>query len=142
MHILLVEDNEGDILLVSEALEEGNFIHDLSVVKDGQSAIDFLQKINEHVDVKQPNLVLLDVNLPRLNGHEVLHFIKNDDGLKHIPVIMLTTSSSEKDMLSSYRNYANCYIIKPVDAHKFDEVISAIQKFWTSIAYLPNQHLN
>ena len=142
MHILLVEDNEGDILLVSEALEEGKFLHDLSVVKDGQSAIDFLQRKNEHADVKQPNLVLLDVNLPRLNGHEVLHFIKNDDKLKHIPVIMLTTSSSEKDMLSCYRNYANCYIIKPVDANRFDEVISAIQQFWTSIAYLPNQHLN
>lgn len=142
MHILLVEDNEGDILLVSEALEAANFVHHLSVVKDGQAAIDFLEKSNKPGNLGNPNLVLLDVNLPLINGHEVLHHIKNDNLLKHIPVIMLTTSSSEKDMLNCYRNHANCYIIKPVEAEKFDEVIAAIGNFWSKIAYLPNQNLN
>lgn len=142
MHILLVDDNEGDILLVSEALEAANFVHHLSVVKDGQAAIDYLEKKKE-VDYRfYPNLVLLDINLPLINGHEVLHHIKNSDLLKHIPVIILTTSSSEKDMLNCYRNHANCYIIKPVDAEKFDEVIAAIENFWSTIAYLPNQNVN
>lgn len=142
MHILLVEDNEGDILLVSEALEEGGTVYSLSVVKDGQSAIDFLKRKNEHVNANEPNLVLLDINLPRRNGQEVLHFIKNTDSQKHIPVVVLTTSSSQKDMMTSYKNYANCYVVKPVDAFKFEEVITGVIKFWTSIANLPNQQLS
>lgn len=138
MHILLVEDNEGDILLVSEALQNSNKDNQLSIVKDGQSAIDFFNGEKGHDILNHPNLVLLDINLPCLNGHEVLHYIKTNDKLKHIPVIVLTTSSSQKDILASYRNYANCYIVKPMDAQKFDEVINGIQSFWSNIAFLPN----
>lgn len=138
MHILLVEDNEGDILLVSEALQNSNKENQLSIVKDGQSAIDFFKEGSSIATLNQPNLVLLDINLPCLNGYEVLHYIKTNDKLKHIPVIVLTTSSSQKDILASYRNYANCYIVKPMDAQKFDEVINGIETFWSNIAFLPN----
>jgi CheY-like chemotaxis protein len=142
MHILVVEDNDGDILLITEALALSKLQHEVSVVKNGQSAIDFLQQQHEYQTVKAPNLVLLDINLPRRNGHEVLHFIKNSAFLKHIPVIILTTSSSEKDMLASYRNYANCYITKPVEAQQFEEVITGIEQFWGSIANLPHNQVN
>jgi CheY-like chemotaxis protein len=137
IHILLVEDNEGDILLTKEALNEGKIANEVSVVRDGKQAIDFLCQKEEYKNAKMPDLILLDVNLPKKNGHEVLHFIKNDDKLKHIPVIMLTTSSSEKDINSSYKNHANCYISKPVEVDDFIDAVKEIENFWFTLVKLP-----
>jgi CheY-like chemotaxis protein len=137
IHILLVEDNEGDIYLTTEALEEKRIINQISVVKDGQAALDFIFKRGEYSDAKMPDLILLDVNLPKKNGHEVLAEIKSDEISKHIPVIVLTTSSSEKDINSCYKNHANCYITKPVEADQFLQAVSTIEGFWLSIVSLP-----
>ena len=139
IHILLVEDNEGDIVLTTEALEEGKVANSLSVVKDGWEAIQYLEKNDGYEDAEEPNLVLLDINLPKVNGHEVLKHIKTSDSLKHIPVIMLTTSSDQNDINKSYQNHSNCYITKPVEANKFIEVISTIENFWISIVQLPSK---
>ena len=137
IHILLVEDNEGDIVLTLEAFEEAKIINDISIVRNGQAAIDFLLQKGEYANVKTPDLILMDINLPRKNGLEVLQYIKSDSNLKHIPVVMLTTSSSEKDILTSYRNYASCFISKPVDVHDFLAVISEVENFWVNIVKLP-----
>jgi CheY-like chemotaxis protein len=137
IHILLVEDNEGDILLTTEALNEGKILNNVSVVRDGFEAIRFLEKEHPFTNETSPEIILLDVNLPKVDGHEVLNFIKNNENFKHIPVIMLTTSSSEKDILKSYKNHANCYITKPVDITEFLEVVSTIEDFWISIVKLP-----
>jgi CheY-like chemotaxis protein len=136
--ILLVEDNEGDILLTREALEEAKIMIKLKVVKDGKEAIDFLNKQGKYTAVQLPDLILLDVNLPKKNGHEVLKYIKETDGLKHIPVIMLTTSSSEKDINESYNNHVNCYITKPVEVDDFLSIVATIENFWISIVKLPS----
>jgi CheY-like chemotaxis protein len=133
----LVEDNEGDIVLTMEAFKEANILNHVDVVRDGQEALDFLKKENDHVNAITPDIVLLDLNLPKIDGTEILNIIKNDPVLKVIPVIMLTTSDSEKDILKSYYNHANCYITKPVDMDKFMEVIQAIKNFWISIVKLP-----
>jgi CheY-like chemotaxis protein len=141
IHILLVEDNEGDILLTREALEEAKILTRLSVTKDGKEAIDFLTRQGKYPDAQLPDLLLLDVNLPKKNGHEVLQYIKGDDNLKHIPVIMLTTSSSERDINLSYNNYANCYITKPVEVNEFLQVVATIENFWISIVKLPTNKI-
>lgn len=140
--ILLVEDNEGDILLTREAFEEAKIMIDLDVVRDGKLAIDYLSNGMHNENVEFPDLILLDVNLPKKNGHEVLQFIKTDVQLKHIPVIMLTTSSSPKDINLSYNNHVNCFITKPVDAGTFLEVVSSIENFWIKIVKLPNTKKN
>ncbi|WP_209330284.1 response regulator [Lunatimonas salinarum] len=137
-HILLVEDNEGDILLTREALEEANFEHILSVVKDGKDAIQFLLQVDPFEGVKRPDLVLLDINLPKKSGHEVLQFIKSTEEIKHIPVIMLTTSSSNADILKAYKSHANCFITKPVDVEDFMNTVSMIDRFWIRTAVLPS----
>jgi len=137
IHILLVEDNEGDILLTTEALKEGKIINKISVVRDGEEALDFLNRKGKYTDAVSPDLILLDVNLPRKNGHEVLQYVKNSEEIKHIPVIMLTTSSSEKDIKLSYSNHANCYITKPVESDTFLDVVASIENFWISIVKLP-----
>lgn len=137
IHILLVEDNEGDILLTKEAFENSNVTNQLSVVKDGQEAIHFLEKKGSYSSVSTPDFLLLDVNLPKRNGFEVLKFVKEDKDLKHIPVIMLSTSSSPKDINESYSHYANCFITKPESADKLFDVISVVEKFWVSVATLP-----
>jgi CheY-like chemotaxis protein len=137
IHILLVDDNEGDILLTREALEEARIINRISVAYDGLDALNFLKKKPPFGDSESPDLILLDINLPRMDGKEVLHIIKNDPELKRIPVIMLTTSSSEKDILTSYDNHANCYITKPVDLNRFMDVVRTIEDFWISIVKLP-----
>ena len=137
IHILLVEDNEGDILLTTEALEEGKIINKVSVVKDGKLAIDFLNNKEPYADEEIPNLILLDINLPKKNGHEVLKYIKGSEKFRHIPIIMLTTSSSEKDIHEAYNQYANCFITKPVDVDEFMEAVIKIESFWISIVQLP-----
>lgn len=139
IHILLVEDNEGDIVLTMEALEERKVVNNISVVKDGKEALDFLYETEKYKGRKLPDLILLDVNLPKKSGHEVLQTIKGDDSLKQIPVIMLTTSSSERDIQLSYRHHANCYITKPVEVDQFLEAITSIEDFWLSIVTLPNK---
>ena len=135
--ILLVEDNEGDVLLTTDALYEGKISNSISVVRDGWEAIQFLEKTGSYTNAVIPDLILLDVNLPKMNGHEVLKVIKSSEKLKHIPVIMLTTSSSEGDIMQSYQNYANCYITKPVETENFMKVITSIEDFWISIVKLP-----
>ncbi|WP_159473924.1 response regulator [Dyadobacter sp. 3J3] len=142
IHILLVEDNEGDILLTTEALQEARILNRISVVRDGEEAIDFLKQEGKHTLAEQPDLVLLDVNLPKKNGHEVLKYIKKSDEIKHIPVIMLTTSSSEKDINLSYKNHANCYITKPIELDSFLNVVRQIENFWISIVTLPSVNIN
>jgi two-component system, chemotaxis family, response regulator Rcp1 len=140
IHILLVDDNEGDILLTREALEEARIINKISIAYDGIEAISFLKSLPSF-DTSMPDLILLDINLPKMDGTEVLAIIKSDPDLKRIPVIMLTTSSSEKDILASYDNYANCYITKPVDLQRFMDVVRTIEDFWISIVKLPKTHV-
>lgn len=138
IRILLIEDNEGDILLTTEALEEAKIANEVDVLRDGEMAIKFLEK---HADAHGllPDLVLLDVNLPKRNGHEVLMFIKSNPKLAHIPVIMLTTSSSPDDVKAAYDEHVNCYIVKPVEADAFLQMTSTIEEFWFSIVKLPRK---
>ncbi|QED36548.1 response regulator [Antarcticibacterium arcticum] len=135
--VLLVEDNEGDIVLISEALKEGNFVEKVSVVKDGWEALNYLAKKEKYSAETTPDLILLDINLPKLNGHEVLKQIKADEFLRHIPVIILSTSSSQDDISSCYRNFANCFISKPVNAGDYLRLVSSIKEFWSSTVQLP-----
>ncbi len=137
VHILLVEDNEGDILLTTEALSEKRMINSVDVVRDGWEAIRYLEKKDNYREVKIPDIILLDINLPKLNGQEVLRNIKKNPDLLHIPVIMLTTSSNVKDISESYNNHVNCYITKPVEANRFQQVLSSIENFWINTAQLP-----
>lgn len=139
IHILLVEDNEGDILLTTEALKEGRIQNETSVVKDGAAAMEFLLQSGKYKNARRPNLILLDVNLPKLNGIEVLQKIKTHETLRTIPVIMLTTSSAESDVYKSYLEHANCYITKPVDITRFLDIVTSIEDFWVSIVELPKQ---
>ena len=137
--ILLVEDNEGDILLTTEALQEGKIANRISVVKDGMEALEFLEKKGAYKEAITPDLILLDINLPKMNGHEVLKSIKAIDHLRHLPVIILSTSSSQEDVMKSYKNYANCYITKPVDASDFLKIVSSIEDFWITVVQLPKK---
>lgn len=139
VHILLVEDNEGDILLIREVFENANMLNQISVVRDGKEATDFISKLGEYRTASSPNLILLDINLPRKNGHEVLQFIKTNEQFKHIPVVILTTSSFDEDILKAYKNHVNCYISKPIEADAFSEVILKIENFWSSVVKLPVQ---
>lgn len=140
INILLIEDNEGDILLTVEALKEGGIADEINVARDGREAIDFLQKNNKFRHASTPDLILLDINLPRLNGHELLNKIKHDEELKAIPVIMLSTSSAEEEVLKCYKSHASCYITKPIDIDNFVQVIRKIEDFWTSTVELPRQN--
>lgn len=137
IQILLVEDNEGDILLTLEAFKEIKAKNTIAVVKDGEEAIDFLKRQGQYADSTIPNLILLDINMPKVNGIEVLDFIKKDEKLKRIPVVMLTTSSSESDISACYEKSANCFITKPLDFGKFLNVVEAIESFWFTVAQLP-----
>ena len=135
-HILLVEDNEGDILLTLEAFEECKVKTEISVAKNGKEALDFLFKRGAFTNVQKPDLILLDINLPIYNGHEVLKQIKADPILKKIPVIMLTTSSNQKDIDSAYESYCNSYIKKPLNIAEFLSAISKIEEFWLQLSTL------
>ena len=135
--ILLIEDSDGDILLITQALKKAQVTNGVTVIKDGDKALQFLRKEGDYPDVETPDLILLDINLPKIDGIEVLTEIKNDHTLMSIPVVMLTTSESEKDIVNSYNNHANCYIVKPVDFKKFIDVVQMIKEFWISIVKLP-----
>ena len=137
--ILLVEDNEGDIVLTLEALKEAKINNVIQVVKDGEEALQYLRKQERFSNMETPDLILLDINLPKLNGKEVLAEIKKDEDLMIIPVVILTTSDSEKDILESYQYHANCYITKSVDFQKFMDVVRTIKDFWIDIVQLPNK---
>lgn len=139
IHILLVEDNEGDLVLIKEALEEGRVANNISICRDGEKAIHYFMKEGDYPDAVEPDLVILDINLPRKNGHEVLEFIKETDHLKHIPVIMLTTSSSEADIAKSYMKHANCYVTKPLDVEDFLNAVMKIEQFWINLVKLPKK---
>lgn len=140
VEILLVEDNEGDILLTTEALQDSKIINQVHVVRNGREALDFIYRKGQYQDAVQPDLIILDINLPLKSGHEVLAEIKSDEDVKQIPVIMLTTSSSEKDISLSYKHHANCYISKPVEVDQFMEAINSIEHFWINIVSLPSHH--
>lgn len=136
--ILLVEDNEGDIELTKEAFEEAKFRNKLQVVEDGGDALDYLYKRGEFTSAVTPDIVLLDLNIPGTDGREVLETIKNDKKLRRIPTIILTSSKADKDVIESYDLFANCYIVKPVDAVKFIDVVRRVEKFWVDIVHLPS----
>lgn len=138
IHILLVEDNEGDIVLTLEALKEAKIRNTVSVARDGEEALKMLHQSPPYEDFQLPDLILMDINLPKVDGKEVLMKVKSDDKLKIIPVVMLTTSTAERDVLDSYSNHANCYISKPVDINKFLSVIHSIEDFWLAVVKLPS----
>lgn len=137
IEILLVEDNPGDVFLTRTALQKARIPNNLHVVPDGEEAIAFMHQKGQYVDEPRPDLILLDLNLPKKNGHEVLKEVKSNQDLKRIPVVILTSSSSENDILSSYDLYANCYICKPFELDQFTEVVEAIENFWLSVVKLP-----
>jgi CheY-like chemotaxis protein len=135
MHILLVEDNPGDVDLVLDAVRD--FPCDVSVVSDGVEAIEFLHKEGRHVGARVPDLVLLDLNLPKLSGREVLTRVKDDPQLKHIPIVILSSSQARPDLLETYRAHANCFVTKPVDLHEFLAAVGAVAQFWLGVVKLP-----
>lgn len=137
IEILLVEDNPGDVRLTQEVLREGKILNNLSVVSDGVQAIEFLQKRGRFAQSPRPDLILLDLNLPRKNGWEVLAEIKSHSNFKRIPVVILTTSQAEEDILTAYDSHANCYITKPIDLEQFIKVVRSIEVFWLNIVKLP-----
>jgi CheY-like chemotaxis protein len=136
--ILLVEDNPGDARLAQEALKESKVRNKLFVAKDGVAAMDFLRRKGEYADVPLPDLILLDLNLPKKDGREVLAEIKGDDDLKRIPVVVLTISKDEEDIFATYNLHANCYITKPIDLEQFLKVVKAVEDFWLTIVKLPS----
>ena len=137
IEILLVEDSPGDIRLTQEVLKGGKIHNNLSVVEDGVQAIDFLNRVDPYTHVLQPDLILLDLNLPKKDGREVLEVIKADPKFKRIPVIILTTSRAEEDITRAYDLHANCYIAKPIDLDQFIRVVKSIEEFWLTIVKLP-----
>src|SRR3954451_11666675 len=137
VEILLVEDNPGDVRLTREALREGKLRNNLSVVPDGVEALTFLRRAGRYANAPRPDVILLDLNLPRMGGREVLAAIKADSQLRRIPVVILTTSNAEQDILHAYDLHANCYITKPVDFEQFITVIRAIEGFWLTVVTLP-----
>jgi two-component system, chemotaxis family, response regulator Rcp1 len=139
INILLVEDNPADVRLTMEALKECKMLNKLSVVTDGVEAMEFMRKKGKYADEPLPDLILLDLNLPKKDGREVLAEIKQDPDLKKIPVVILTTSKAERDILMSYNNHANCYISKPVDLDQFVTVVKSIENFWLTIVKLPTK---
>ena len=137
INILLVEDNAGDRRLTVEALKEAKIGNELHAVSDGAAAIAFLRRQGKYVNAPRPGLVLLDLNLPKMDGREVLKEIKQDPDLRSIPVVILTTSDAEEDIIKTYDSHANCYITKPVDFEQFMKVVRSIQDFWVTIVQLP-----
>lgn len=137
IEILLVEDNEGDARLCKEALKESKMLNNLYIAKDGQEALDYVFKRGSFCNVVTPDLILLDLNLPKINGKEVLKIIKEEDETKRIPVVILTSSKAEEDIVKSYELHANSYITKPLDFNQFVEIVKEINQFWLGIVKLP-----
>jgi len=137
IEILLVEDSPGDIRLTIEAMKDGKIHNHLSVVNDGEEALAYLRRQGQYAKVPRPDLILLDLNLPKKDGREVLREIKQEEDLKRIPVVVLTISTAEKDILKSYDLHANCYVNKPVDFDQFTHVVKSIEDFWFSVVKLP-----
>ena len=140
IEILLVEDNPGDVRLTEEALAEGKVCNHITVAKDGVEALAALRREGEYVEARRPDLILLDLNLPKKDGREVLEEIKADPELKRIPVVILTSSKAEEDVDRAYDLNANCYVTKPVDLDQFLFVVRSIEDFWLSVVKLPNEH--
>jgi two-component system, chemotaxis family, response regulator Rcp1 len=139
VEILLVEDNLGDARLTREALKEGNVFNNLTVLPDGVEAMSYLRREGRYATAPQPDLILLDLNLPKKDGREVLQEIKADEHLKTIPVVVLTSSSAEQDVAKSYGLHANCYVTKPVDLEQFIGAVKAIEDFWLTVVTLPRE---
>jgi CheY-like chemotaxis protein len=139
VEILLIEDNPGDVRLTMEALDDGKFNNNLSVVEDGEEALAYLWKKGRYVKATRPDLILLDLNLPKKDGRQVLEEIKADNDLKRIPVVILTTSRAEEDIYKAYNYNANCYITKPIGFDEFIKVVKSIEDFWLSIVKLPSE---
>jgi CheY-like chemotaxis protein len=135
--VLLVEDDPGDVLIIREVFEHNKIANTLHVASDGQEGLDFLYKRGDHVDAPQPDLILLDLNLPKYDGRQLLEKIKSDADLCHIPVVVLTTSSAEEDVLTSYKLHANAYVTKPVDVDQFMSAVRQIDEFFIQVVRLP-----
>jgi CheY-like chemotaxis protein len=140
VEILLVEDNPGDARLTLEALEEAKVRNRLHVAVDGVEALQFLRRDGRHVNAPRPDLILLDLNLPKKNGHQVLAEIKSDPKLNRIPVVILTSSSADEDVERTYQQHANCYVVKPVGLEQFLSVIKSVEDFWIEVVTLPRMH--
>ena len=138
VEILLVEDNPGDAKLAMVALRKAKVLNHITHVQDGVEAMDFLRRQEKYADAVRPDLILLDLNLPKKDGREILKEIKNDENLKRIPVVVLTVSSADVDILTSYNLHANCFITKPIDVNSFMEVVQQIESFWLTIVKLPD----
>ncbi len=139
IEILMIEDNPGDVRLTQEALKENKMYNRLHVVRDGVEAMAFLRQEGRYADAPRPDLILLDLNLPKKDGREVLAEIKADEDLKRIPVVILTSSQAEEDVLRTYNLHANCYVTKPVDLDQFIRVVKSIEEFWLTIVKLPRE---
>lgn len=137
IHILLVEDNPGDVRLTREALKNAKILNDLSVCGDGEEALQYLRHEGQYKDTRRPDLILLDLNLPIMDGRELLSKIKQDPNLSLIPVVVLTSSAAERDIVASYELHANCYVTKPVQLNEFMEVVASIKHFWLGVVKLP-----
>lgn len=135
--ILLVEDNPGDVRLVQEIFEDGKIYNKLDVTRDGEEALNYLYQRGEYKNTPRPDLILLDLNLPKKNGSEVLAQIKEDEQLRRIPVIILTASKADDDINKAYNHHVNCYLTKPIDLNQFIQVVNQIKTFWLSIVQLP-----
>ena len=135
--ILLVEDSPSDVLLTREALRDARIANDLSVARDGEEAMEYLRQEGVHADKGRPDIVILDLNLPRMDGREVLREIKSDESLRRIPVVVLTTSSSDQDVGECYDSHANCFLTKPIDFEEFIDVVRSMEHFWISVVRLP-----
>jgi CheY-like chemotaxis protein len=139
IEVLLVEDDPGDVVLTKEAFEDNKVSNKLSIVSDGEEAMRFLRREGDYTDAPRPDLVLLDLNLPRMDGRQVLEEIKADEALRTIPVVVLTTSEAEEDIIRSYRLHANAYVTKPVDFDRFIDVVRQIDEFFVEVVRLPNR---
>lgn len=135
--ILLIEDNRGDVLLTKKAFKTGKIANNITVAGDGIEALQMLRREGEHANATIPDIILLDLNLPKKTGRDVLSEIKADEQLKHIPVVVLTSSKAELDVVKSYNLHANSYIVKPVNLEKFNEIVNSIENFWFSVVILP-----
>jgi CheY-like chemotaxis protein len=139
INVLIVEDNRADIRLIEEIFKKGKLYLNLQSVENGQEAMFFLKKEGKYKDVESPDLILLDLNMPIMNGHEFLDIVKQDESFKRIPIIVMTISKSDEDVLKSYNLHANAYIIKPVELNQFISTVQSIENFWLTIAKLPSE---